>query len=144
RGTRRDVDRLGRGGAARDEADGDAAQRQRAGSAGTLNPWPLLPHALPPRGRRGTGHWSQAPEPGGGGGLVVTWIEALAGDGDAGFAEIAKAAVSSGAAGPGLAEHPGGDPTGGGEMPADLPAVVAVVGLGEEVVDAGAVPVTVR
>src|SRR6185436_20736528 len=53
------------------------------------------------------------------------------------FAEVAKPAVSSGAAGPGLAEHPGGHPTGGGEMPADLPAVGAAVALGEEVVDAG-------
>ena len=30
---------------------------RRAGFAGTLIPWPLLPHALPPRGRRGTGQW---------------------------------------------------------------------------------------
>src|SRR6185436_9180040 len=118
-GTGRDVYRLGRGGAARDEADDDALKGYGGGACG----------------RHAAG--CQAPEPGGGGGLVVTWIEALAFDGDAGFAKITEPAVSSGASGPGLAEHPGWHPTGGGEMPADLPAVVAAVGLGEEVVDAG-------
>src|SRR6185295_1113484 len=135
RGTGRDVDRLGRGGAACDEADGDALQ----GGGPLPAPHPLAPSPIAPPapGKGGTLPRTQAPEPRCGGGLVVTRIEALAFDGDAGFAEVAKSAVSSGAAGPGLAQHPGGHPAGGGEMPADLPAVGAAVALGEEVEDAG-------
>jgi hypothetical protein len=128
-GTRRDVDRAGRGWT-RDEADGDALQ-------GRPLPRTLTPGPSPASGRGVNSGGCEMPEPRSGGRLVVTWVEALAFDGDAGFAKIAEPAGPSGAASPRLAEHPGGDPTGGSEMPADLPAVGAAVALGEEVVDAG-------
>jgi hypothetical protein len=96
RGTWRDVDRFGGGGAARDEADGDALQG--APLPGTLTPGPS-----PASGRGVNSGGCEMPEPGGGGGLGVTWVETLALDGDAGLAKNAKPAVSSGAPGPGLA-----------------------------------------